>query len=161
RARAGREPLVHRRSRQRDRAGHHRRRRDELLAGGPRTEPRTALDRRGRQRVDVLRREQRGPHRAHRSARRQRWCDPRKHHRDSGRAEWSGEGAAGLTGIAAGPDGKLWFTEAKSNRIGNVTPDLNTISEFAIGISPVGAPSGITAGPDGAMWFTERGGGGI
>jgi len=61
--------------------------------------------------------------------------------------------AAGPHGIAAGPDGALWFTEANGNKIGRVTT-AGAFSEFVI---PTGfsQPTGITAGPDGALWFTE------
>ncbi len=58
------------------------------------------------------------------------------------------------TGIAAGPDGNLWFTESDGNRIGRITPG-GTITEFARGISAKSRPFGIAAGPDGNVWFTE------
>ena len=63
------------------------------------------------------------------------------------------------SGITAGPDGNLWFTERQSgNRIGRITP-TGTMTEFSSGISAKGsAPNGITAGPDGNLWFTENGG---
>jgi streptogramin lyase len=52
-------------------------------------------------------------------------------------------------GIAAGPDGNVWFTENYAKNIGRITP-AGTITEF-----PAGAPQlGITPGPDGALWFT-------
>jgi virginiamycin B lyase len=70
----------------------------------------------------------------------------------------NGAGAAGLAGIAPGPDGRLWFTEAAVSRVGYVTTDLATITEFSGGISAVSAPTGVTAGPDGALWFTEKSG---
>ena len=69
------------------------------------------------------------------------------------------EFSAGITagsspsGIAAGPDGNLWFTESDGNRIGRITP---------AGTSPSSPPAhrrqppvGIAAGPDGNLWFTE------
>lgn len=56
-----------------------------------------------------------------------------------------------LYGIAAGPDGALWFTEYNSDRIGRITT-AGVITEYAI---PGSGPYGITAGPDGALWFTE------
>ncbi|MBV8435676.1 MAG: hypothetical protein JO029_15455 [Candidatus Eremiobacteraeota bacterium] len=62
-------------------------------------------------------------------------------------------------GIAAGPDGKLWFTECTANKIGTIT----TLGAINVAVSPTTAsthPKYITAGPDGAMWFTENGGGG-
>jgi streptogramin lyase len=53
-------------------------------------------------------------------------------------------------GIAAGPDGALWFTE--SLKIGRITT-AGSISEYAL---PAGSgPNAIAAGPDGALWFTD------
>jgi hypothetical protein len=58
------------------------------------------------------------------------------------------------SGIATGPDGNLWFTEAQAGKIGMINPTTHAISEFAI---PSGAaPSRITAGPDGNLWFSEE-----
>jgi len=58
-------------------------------------------------------------------------------------------------GIAGGPDGALWFTEANSNQIGRITT-AGVISEFPIPTAG-SDPYGIAAGPDGALWFTEVG----
>src|SRR5262245_55081468 len=58
-----------------------------------------------------------------------------------------------LTGIAAGPDGNVWFTEFSGNKIGRITPN-GVITEFPIPTADSG-PVGITAGPDGNVWFTE------
>src|SRR5262249_55150599 len=58
-------------------------------------------------------------------------------------------------GIAAGPDGNLWFAEGAANQIGRITPD-GVITEFPIPTAS-SVPIGITAGPDGALWFTEPG----
>jgi streptogramin lyase len=66
----------------------------------------------------------------------------------------SGSGS-GLSGIVAGDDGKLWFTEQTSSRVGNITPDLSTTNEFISGITAMSSPREIVAGPDGALWFTE------
>ena len=58
-------------------------------------------------------------------------------------------------GIAAGPDGNLWFTERKAHKIGRITPS-GQITEF-----PLTGPtsrSAITAGPDGNVWFAVQGG---
>ena len=61
--------------------------------------------------------------------------------------------------IVAGPDGNLWFTEYRGNKIGRITP-TGQIDEFAVptgGAGPYGAgPHGIAPGPDGNLWFTER-----
>jgi streptogramin lyase len=57
------------------------------------------------------------------------------------------------TGIAAGPDGNLWFTEKAANKIGRITPG-GTFTEFAIPTASSEATA-IAAGPDGNLWFTE------
>jgi streptogramin lyase len=57
-------------------------------------------------------------------------------------------------GIAAGPDGNLWFTEALGNKIGRMTTAGAMLSEFSIPTADAFA-EGIAAGPDGNMWFTE------
>ena len=59
------------------------------------------------------------------------------------------------SGIAAGPDGNLWFTECDGNQIGRITTG-GVITEFPIPTASSG-PQGITAGPDGNLWFTEAG----
>jgi hypothetical protein len=64
---------------------------------------------------------------------------------------------AGATGIAAGPDGNLWFAEYFGNRIGRITP-AGVVTEFSAGISPGSGLGAITAGPDGNLWFTELSG---
>ena len=53
-------------------------------------------------------------------------------------------------GIAAGPDGNIWFTEDTGKRIGRVTPS-GAITEFPVLDS--GFLGMITAGPDGNLWF--------
>jgi virginiamycin B lyase len=60
------------------------------------------------------------------------------------------------SGITAGPDGNLWFTEYRSFKIGRVTTS-GGFREFSIPM-PFSYPSGITAGPDGNLWFTESNG---
>lgn len=62
--------------------------------------------------------------------------------------------AAGPEGIASGPDGALWFTEAYASKIGRITT-AGAITEFTLPASTI--PHSITAGPDGALWFTESG----
>jgi streptogramin lyase len=56
-------------------------------------------------------------------------------------------------GIAAGPDGNLWFTEDLASRIGRITP-AGAITEFPLPAAG-SVPAGIAAGPDGNLWFTE------
>jgi streptogramin lyase len=58
------------------------------------------------------------------------------------------------TGIVAGPDGALWFTESGANKIGRITPS-GAVTEFALPTSASG-PLGIAVGSDGALWFTEN-----
>ena len=59
------------------------------------------------------------------------------------------------TGIAAGPDGNIWFTQqANPARIGRITP-AGVVTEFTAGLSANSQPIGIAAGPDGNLWFTE------
>jgi streptogramin lyase len=58
-------------------------------------------------------------------------------------------------GIAVGPDGNVWFTEAGGQRIGHISPQ-GTIAEFPLPKGS-GKPLDITAGPDGNLWFTEDG----
>jgi len=58
-------------------------------------------------------------------------------------------------GIAAGPDGNVWFTELGANRIGRITP-AGAVSEFSAGISAKAGLNGIAAGADGNLWFTEQ-----
>jgi streptogramin lyase len=61
---------------------------------------------------------------------------------------------SGPTGITAGPDGALWFTESWGYRIGRITTD-GMVTEFSSGITRYNSLGGITAGSDGNLWFTE------
>jgi streptogramin lyase len=56
------------------------------------------------------------------------------------------------TGIAAGPDGNLWFAEY-NDRIGRITT-AGVITEFPLPTTGNGTVA-IAAGPDGNLWFTE------
>src|SRR5262249_25717322 len=60
-------------------------------------------------------------------------------------------------GIAAGPDGNIWFTEELNNgtyKIGVFSPSSNTvIAQYAIPNS--GRAEAITAGRDGNLWFVD------
>jgi virginiamycin B lyase len=55
-------------------------------------------------------------------------------------------------GIAAGPDGALWFTEG-IGKIGRITT-AGVATEFPVP-TVASQPGEIAAGPDGALWFTE------
>jgi hypothetical protein len=58
-----------------------------------------------------------------------------------------------VCGIAAGPDGALWFTEYGANNIGRITTS-GEITEYPVPTVD-SHPWWITAGPDAALWFTE------
>ncbi|HTY96384.1 MAG TPA: hypothetical protein VMB91_05045 [Solirubrobacteraceae bacterium] len=57
------------------------------------------------------------------------------------------------TGITAGPEGEVWFTERKADAIASIT-QAGTVKEFPIP-TPNAEPDQITAGADGNLWFTE------
>ena len=61
-------------------------------------------------------------------------------------------------GIAAGPDGAMWFTQFAGDKIGRVT-NAGSITEFTLAADA--EPTSIVAGPDGAMWFTAQKGNSI
>ena len=67
---------------------------------------------------------------------------------------YTGTGISDPDGIAAGPDGALWFTNCGSDSIGRITTGGVVTNYTGTGIS---VPAGITAGPDGALWFTNYG----
>src|SRR5207245_32718 len=52
-------------------------------------------------------------------------------------------------GIAAGPDGNLWFTEGGGNNVGRVSPS-GAVTEFRISTT-FREPAGIASGPDGNL----------
>jgi len=60
---------------------------------------------------------------------------------------------SGVTYIAPGPDGNLWFTESSVGKIGRITT-AGAVTEFPLP-SATSRPQAIAAGPDGAMWITE------
>src|SRR3990172_6889786 len=62
-------------------------------------------------------------------------------------------------GIAATPDGYIWFTDFISNSVVKLDPSTGTMTFFRIPTN--GSPAGITLGPDGALWFAEPNGGQI
>jgi streptogramin lyase len=63
-------------------------------------------------------------------------------------------------GIAAGPDGNLWFTETVTGAIGKITPG-GVITTYKLpGAGTGAAPSCIAAGSDGDLYFSENGDGG-
>ncbi len=67
-------------------------------------------------------------------------------------------------GIAAGPDGNVWFTEKEGGAIARITPQgrvttflLPTGTFRPFPVAGATNPLSITAGPDGALWFTAQG----
>src|SRR5216683_3192523 len=62
-------------------------------------------------------------------------------------------GSSEPTGITAGPDGNLWFTESNANKVAKVTPS-GVFTEYPVPTLN-SQPFYITAGPDGNLWFTE------
>ncbi|MGA2588422.1 MAG: hypothetical protein ABSH32_00770 [Bryobacteraceae bacterium] len=63
----------------------------------------------------------------------------------------------GPSGITAGPDGAMWFTEYWANNICRLSPS-GTSTEYPVPTANY-RPSEITSGPDGALWFTGAYGG--
>lgn len=68
-------------------------------------------------------------------------------------------GGSEPTGITAGPDGNLWFTEQAGNNIGKITA-AGVITEYTVPTA-IGGPYAITDGSDGNLWFTELSGNNI
>ncbi len=66
---------------------------------------------------------------------------------------YTGPGIAGPTGITAGPDGALWFTNRGNNSIGRITTAGVVTNYTGTGID---TPYGITAGPDGPCGSPTR-----
>ena len=60
------------------------------------------------------------------------------------------------TCIATGPDGALWFTAEKANKIGRITT-AGVVTTYSIPTAD-SFPFAIASGADGALWFTERNG---
>jgi streptogramin lyase len=63
-------------------------------------------------------------------------------------------GIAAPHGIAAGPDGALWFVNLNTNSIGRIDT-AGAVTSFTD--PSISAPVGIAAGSDGALWFTNAG----
>jgi streptogramin lyase len=61
--------------------------------------------------------------------------------------------------IAAGPDGKIWFTHQSTapSAIGNLAVDGTNFGLFKTSVTNIG-PVDITGGPDGNVWYTKQGG---
>jgi virginiamycin B lyase len=69
----------------------------------------------------------------------------------AGQVTWYA-GISSPSGITAGPDGALWFTNGGNNSIGRIT---TTGQMMRFTGASVQSPTAITARPDGALWFTN------
>jgi streptogramin lyase len=58
------------------------------------------------------------------------------------------------SGITAGPDGALWFTNTGNGSIGRITT-AGVVTSYQD--PTISSPMGITAGPDGSLWFANYG----
>jgi streptogramin lyase len=59
-----------------------------------------------------------------------------------------------IWGIAATPDGSVWFTEPGLNRIAKIDPS-GKLRNFRTGIPMYATPQNIGADRDGSVWFTD------
>lgn len=66
---------------------------------------------------------------------------------------FTGPAEVGEHQMAAGPDGNVWFSDTRAEKIGYITPG-GAVTEFAL---PSGnaVATGIAAGPDGNIWYTD------
>jgi virginiamycin B lyase len=62
--------------------------------------------------------------------------------------------ASGVWGLAAAPDGNVWFTEYSAGHVGKITA-TGTITEYPVSSSCCPQPYGITTRADGNLWFGE------
>ena len=59
--------------------------------------------------------------------------------------------------MAAGPDGKIWYTDDAPGHVGKMSPlNPSRIIEY-VPAGTLGRPGAITQGSDGRMWFAARG----
>jgi len=63
-------------------------------------------------------------------------------------------------GLAAGPDGNMWFAYPSAGAIGILQAITHVILTVPL-TNPACEPTGICAGPDGRMWYTEQATGNI
>src|SRR5579862_5143496 len=54
---------------------------------------------------------------------------------------------------AVGPDGALWYTGQKANKIGRLDPNTHQFKEFPLK-TPDSGPHGLVADDKGNIWFT-------
>jgi streptogramin lyase len=67
----------------------------------------------------------------------------------------AGCGTASLSGIAAGPDGNVWYLDFGQKLVGRVTPN-GSITQFPVPGTGAGSEA-ITGGADGNIWMVARG----
>src|SRR5947209_1823702 len=63
-------------------------------------------------------------------------------------------------GIAAGPDGDVWFADQGTTKaVGRIDPAMQKIDEFdhTDGLNGGSEPAAIAAGSDGNLWFADQG----
>src|SRR5690348_14234405 len=53
---------------------------------------------------------------------------------------------------AAAPDGSLWFTEQKANKLGRLDPQSGNMREYPLP-TPDSGPHGLVADGEGNIWF--------
>lgn len=58
--------------------------------------------------------------------------------------------------LTEGPDGKVWFVDRCTNKIGKISR-TGSIKEYSIPLTSTSFPYGIVAGPDSNLWFTVIG----
>jgi virginiamycin B lyase len=56
-------------------------------------------------------------------------------------------------GMAAAPDGRLWFANSASDTIGDVDPTTGVVTSH--GDANIDGPRSVTVAPDGVVWFTS------
>ena len=83
----------------------------------------------------------------------------RAHHHQGSRHQLHGRRHQRPTGIAAGPDGALWFTNNGSNSIGRITTN-GVVAYYTDPAGTINEPKGIVSAPGGApdMWFMNGNG---
>jgi virginiamycin B lyase len=73
--------------------------------------------------------------------------------RTDGLAEFSVPNVSGISSLAAGPDGNLWFVDPGNFAVGVF--DVATLQATEIFVNDLDTLSSIVAGPDGNLWFTD------